>query len=207
MRVPWSTIDAIGRPADVSQHLWEEWQALIGEHEAGRRSIFRRHLRETVDRASPLLLAVASAEGLALADLVYDFPPHSNWLGSWPGVPPAANRGHQTAVKGRHDAMFLQRHGRDGRILRLPSDPAGRFAITRAGGCLGVTIDVGPCVLKTIGSLGYLSLSLRLPEVVAAAVVDGPLDHWTTGPVDRSPAVRRTGIRGRRCSVAARQSA
>lgn len=138
-----------------------------------------------MDRASPLLLAVASAEGLALADLVYDFPPHSNWLGSWPGVPPAANRGHQTAVKGRHDAMFLQRHGRDGRILRLPSDPAGRFAITRAGGCLGVTIDVGPCVLKTIGSLGYLSLSLRLPEVVAAAVVDGPLDHWTTGPLDR----------------------
>lgn len=158
--------------------------------EAERTHLFNQHLHATVRRTSPLLLGLATMEGISIAEAVSQCRPPENWP-RMPhcDFPPSRLRVSQLRPirKGStnlHEERRFRRVFCDpGVIIRPVDDPRGRFAVRPHSGMLAFTAAIGPSLLSAFGATATLMLREPLPETVAIAMPGRPLRQLIDHPL------------------------
>lgn len=161
--------------------------------EAERTHLFNQHLHATVRRTSPLLLGLATMEGISIAEAVSQCRPPENWP-RMPhcDFPPSRLRVSQLRPirKGStnlHEERRFRRVFCDpGVIIRPVDDPRGRFAVRPHSGMLAFTAAIGPSLLSAFGATATLMLREPLPETVAIAMPGRPLRQLIDHPCSAS---------------------
>lgn len=161
--------------------------------------------------ASPLLVALARAEKLDLADVVRRLPappapPRGDAatgdarLADLLGDSPALVRAHYAARSGFSlEALWFARHRRAGVVLRDFDHPAGRLGVTLADNSLEMEVGLGSATLTTQpGSAalmleGPLPISLveALPGLAVGDLVGHPLFEAEPYRIRRAMTFRR----------------
>ncbi|SEL80775.1 hypothetical protein SAMN05216382_2692 [Sphingomonas palmae] len=158
--------------------------------ELDRLHLFRMHLEATVRKVSPLLLELATLEGVSLSDAVTLIRPPQDWPwrpihDSQPVLVRRAQRlRHGNGKIGRSEAQHFDRaFAAPGVVIRAVDDPRGRFAIRHFGPVLGFTAEVGGCLLTAFGGSAMLKFPGPLPEIVTSAAAGRSLDQVVDHPV------------------------
>ncbi|BCA62733.1 hypothetical protein HMP09_1967 [Sphingomonas sp. HMP9] len=162
----------------------------IGRVEAERTRLFHEHLHATVRRASPLLLGLATMEGVSIAEAVSQSRPPENWP-RMPlyDFPPSRLRVSQLRPIRRgstnlHEERRFRRVFCDpGVIIRPVDDPRGRFAVRPHSGMLAFTAAIGPSLLSAFGATATLMLRDPLPDTLAIAMPGRPLRQLIDHPL------------------------
>ena len=175
-----------------------------------RRRLYRTHLRCTVRNASPLLVDLLAAEGVAPSCLIDVMQPPPSWpAASWassrgpstrrlmPNAPRSTTLGARAA-----DERLLRLFAYGGVLLRLPSDRAGGCGVWTSAGMMHGWIDFGRIRMVIDGGEAHLSIA-SLPETVALAMPGRDLDRLVSHPLidGRGYSVRRVCADGRGTSV------
>lgn len=174
--------DLTGVEADAPQQVAFEIADFLVRTETERVELFHRHLQATVRNVSPLLLDLATLQGVRLAGAVGAMRPPQDW--PWrplDDVPPVRRSrwSHYQPNFGKGSAArrFERHFASPGVVIRGVGDPAGALAIRPVGKVLGFSAEVGACVLTAFASTAQLRLPAPLPETLAMAMPGCRLDR------------------------------
>ncbi|NJR80062.1 hypothetical protein [Sphingomonas corticis] len=169
---------------DVEDEIAEFVSRAQEERERLYRSVLRRHPLY----ASPLLLAILDAEGLAVAQVLDVMTPPPDWPDGLALPPRGWKRSRhllRTLASGDTAAnrSLMRRLGHGGVAIRAPAQGVGVFDAWVEGDALAGAYGLGESELVVIGGEARLRLPEGVPEIELVAAVGRMLDHVVDHPL------------------------
>jgi len=171
--------------------------------EKERLDLFRLHLHATVRSASPLLLDLATHQGIDLQRASGLVRPPRDWpwrpIEDHPSVPLSRSLQRKATLGGSTSAVsraFEHAFAIPGVVIRGVAHPAGRFGIRPTAAVLGFTAAVGPCLLSAFGASATLKFGDPMPEALMLSMPGRPIDNVVHHPIleGRGYVIRRTFV-------------
>lgn len=174
---------------------------------AERTASYRRHLAQTVGRASPLVLDAMPIDEVVSACMLMRPPSWfpalassgSGWIAMW--------RSPQRVLRGRAKnaasifgsspkvgAAFHRPFRIEGHVVREPSHPLGGLGIRPVGDCLEIALLIRGALIVSCRGMVRITVPTPLPETIAVAARGRILGELVEGPLFDGRAYRIGGV-------------